>query len=192
MFVFDGWSRSDVLSLIQTFALVITTGGAIYIGLKQNAINNKLYELQTAISVNFEVNKDSVFIKNVGNTNIKVLAARFGKNHSSRNDFSPNGWVVTPESVQRIFRYSWKEYFAEYIKPNGKFAFEFLVILADVNHQVYSVKVVAEVNLNENSEADEIKTIIVDFKKTGPKALSDDIGEEGAQLILGWNLQDYK
>lgn len=171
--------KSHPLDFIQTVCLVIATFAAIYIGIIQNAINKKLYKSQTAVSVGFEIKSDGSFwIKNAGQTNIRILQYRRGRwpKNGIDDDFrslgttgynppEKYGLIVSPQVSQNLFDYKWHGDKPSISTSEEKiFDYAFMVVLEDINGQLHSIRGIAIVTLDKNLEFKKAVPEIIEFK----------------------------
>lgn len=81
------------VSIIQTVVLLATFLGALYIGLKQNEINQNLLELSHVVSVELSYAPQKLNIFNKGRENVWLWGTKFG---DGPRTMEPNPRLVTP------------------------------------------------------------------------------------------------
>jgi len=158
---FERWQVG--LSGIQTILLVVATIAAIYIGLQQSQINQRLYELNFSVAI--EVTHDSqsgqLNIFNKGRENIWLYGTKLG---SSPKSVEKDGRLIAPGGSYYLLTDKLQQEVLQKVGEKGDIHEFFNIYLKDATLRPYTVSVILFIQVSDGEMTIHTQTVSIKQK----------------------------
>jgi hypothetical protein len=153
--------RQVILGTIQTVILAIGTSAAVYLGVTQTAINQKLYDLNftVATEIIYDANEKKLYIFNKGRENIWLWGSKLGSNPKF---IDQERRLIAPGSSYYVLAANMEKEVLEKVGTRGELRVPFDVYLKDGRHRPYIARVILFIQVAEGKLTVHTQTVAID------------------------------
>jgi hypothetical protein len=150
-----------LLGTIQASIVAIGTGAAIYVGVKQAAINQQLYDLHFTLApeIAYDTDQKRLRIFNRGKENIWLWGTKYGTGPKS---IEKEGRLISPAGFYYLLTANMEKEVREKVGTGGDIRVPFEVYFKDGRHRPYIVRIILFIQVTEGKMAVHAQTVSID------------------------------